>query len=351
METIVKAFGTEAADAPIHPIDIKRRELLPTDVEIEILYCGICHSDLHAIKNDWGATTYPIVPGHEIIGRITQVGSEVSKFKAGDIGAIGCIVDSCGHCHPCHDGEEQFCENGWTVVFNGADKISGGITYGGFSEKIVAKADYVLKMDGTADLAASAPILCAGITVYSPLKHWNTGPGKKVGIIGIGGLGHMAIKIAKAMGSHVTVFTTSSKKFSDARALGADEAVLSTDAEQMKTQKGFDMILDTVSAKHDVNQYIDALKVDGSLVIVGLPNEPLEVGAFNVVHGRKSVSGSNIGGIAETQEVIDFCAEYGITADIELIKPAEINEALERLEKGDVKYRFVIDIAGSKINS
>ncbi|MBO9201984.1 MULTISPECIES: NAD(P)-dependent alcohol dehydrogenase [Niastella] len=349
METFkVKAYGTEAADAPFHNIEIKRRNLLPDDVEIDILYCGICHSDLHAVKNDWGGTIYPIVPGHEIVGRITQVGTEVTKFKVGDLAAIGCIVDSCGHCHQCDNGEEQFCEKGWTVVFNAPDKVLGGQTYGGFSEKIVAKANYVLKMPENIDLAASAPILCAGITVYSPLKHWKIGAGTKVGIIGIGGLGHMAIKIAKAMGAYVVVFTTSTSKIDDAKKLGADEAVLSTDKAQMKAQAGFDMILDTVSAKHDVNTYLNALKVDGSLVLVGLPNQPLEIGAFNVVNGRKSFSGSNIGGIAETQEVIDFCASHNITADIELITVDQINEAFERLEKGDVKYRFVIDIAASK---
>lgn len=349
METTpVKAYGTEAADAPFHTLEIERRALLPTDVEIDILYCGICHSDLHAVKNDWGGTTYPIVPGHEIVGRITQIGEKVTRFNVGDLAAIGCIVDSCGHCHQCAEGEEQFCENGWTVVFNSPDKLSGGVTYGGFSERIVAKADYVLKMPENMDPAASAPILCAGITVYSPLKHWKTGPGKKVGIIGIGGLGHMAIKIAKAMGAHVVVFTTSPDKMEDAKSLGADEAVLSTDPEQMNGLAGFDMILDTVSAKHDVNTYLNALKVDGSVVIVGLPNQPLEIGAFNVVNGRKSFSGSNIGGIAETQEVIDFCADHNITADIELISVDQLDEAFERLEKGDVKYRFVIDIVSSK---
>lgn len=338
------AFGTEAAHLPIKKMNIQRRALLPNDVSIEILYCGICHSDLHAAKNDWGGSTYPLVPGHEIVGKITEIGSEVRKFKIGDLAAIGCIVDSCGKCSHCHEGEEQFCESGWTVVFNSPDKISGGMTYGGFSEQIVADADYVLKMSEKVDLSASAPVLCAGITVYSPLKHWEVGPGKKVGIIGIGGLGHMAIKIAKAMGAEVTVFTTSPSKMEDAKNLGADHAILSTDKSAMKDQRGYDMILDTVSAKHDVNVYLRALKVDGSLVLVGLPNEPLEIGAFNVVNGRKSFSGSNIGGIAETQEVIDFCAEHGITADIELIKPSEINEAFERLEKGDVKYRFVIDL-------
>lgn len=345
---IVKAYGTEGQDKPLHSMEIKRRELLPNDVAIEILYCGICHSDLHAVKNDWGGTTYPIVPGHEIIGKIIDTGSEVSKFKVGDLAGIGCIVDSCGHCEQCNAGEEQFCEEGWTLVFNAPDKHLGGMTYGGFSKKIVADANYVLKVPEFKNLASTAPLLCAGITVYSPLKHWGAGPGKKVGIIGIGGLGHMAIKIAKAMGAHVTVFTTSSRKVEDAKRLGADEAVLSKDPEQMKAQSGYDMILDTVPAKHDVNAYLNLLKVDGSLVLVGLPNEPLEVSAFSVVNGRRSFSGSNIGGIAETQEVLDFCFKHNITADCEIINIQDVNEAFERLGKGDVKYRFVIDMASLK---
>lgn len=345
METkTVKAYGTESAETPLHSLEIQRRALLPNDVEIDILYCGICHSDLHSVHNDWGGTTYPIVPGHEIVGRITAIGTDVTKFKIGDLAGIGCIVDSCGHCEHCHNSEEQYCEEGWTVVFNSPDKHLGGQTYGGFSETIVADANYVLKLPETIDLAASAPILCAGITVYSPLKHWGAGPGKRVGIVGIGGLGHMAIQIAKAMGAHVTVFTTSSSKMETAKELGADEAVLSADAQQMERLPRLDMILDTVSARHDVNMYLNLLKVDGSLVLVGLPNEPLEVGAFNIVNGRKSFSGSNIGGIAETQEVIDFCAEHHITAQIELISVDQINEALARLEKNDVKYRFVIDM-------
>lgn len=345
METTqTKAYGTESATTPIADMEIKRRNLLDNDVAIEILYCGICHSDLHAVHDDWGGTTYPIVPGHEIVGKITAVGDKVSKFKVGDLAAIGCIVDSCGHCAHCKEGEEQFCEEGWTLVFNAPDKHLGGVTYGGFSENIVADADYVLKMPEFENLAAAAPLLCAGITTYSPLKHWGVGPNKKVGIVGIGGLGHMAIKIAKAMGAHVTVFTTSPSKVEDAHRLGADEAVLSKDEEQMKAQSGFDMILDTVSAKHDVNAYLNTLKVNGSMVIVGLPNEPLEIGAFSVVSGRRSFAGSNIGGIEETQEMLDFCKEHNITADIELIKPSEINEGLQRLEKGDIKYRFVIDL-------
>ncbi|WP_336068346.1 NAD(P)-dependent alcohol dehydrogenase [Mesoflavibacter sp. CH_XMU1404-2] len=342
--TITKAYGTESADAPIKNMDIKRRVLLDNDVEIDILYCGICHSDLHAVHNDWGATTFPIVPGHEIVGKVTKVGDKVSKFKVGDLAAIGCIVDSCGHCSQCNHGEEQFCEEGWTLVFNAPDKHIGGVTYGGFSQQIVCDADYVLKMPEFDDLAAAAPLLCAGITTYSPLKHWKVGPGKKVGIVGIGGLGHMAIKIAKAMGAEVTVFTTSPSKVEDAKRLGADHAVLSKDEEQMKSQSGFHMVLDTVSAKHDVNAYLNVLGVDGSLVLVGLPNQPLEVGAFNVVNGRKSFSGSNIGGISETQEMLEFCKEHNITADIELIKTDQINTAFNRLEKGDVRYRFVIDI-------
>lgn len=344
----VKAFGTKAAEAPLKKLDIRRREATPHDVEIEILYCGICHSDLHAVRNEWGGTTYPIVPGHEIVGRVTKIGEQVSRFKIGDLAAIGCIVDSCRECTYCKDGEEQFCENGWTVVFNSPDKKYGGVTYGGFSENIVVDENYVVHVPETLDLPSAAPILCAGITVYSPFKHWKAGPGKNIGIIGIGGLGHMAIKIAKAMGAHVTVFTTSQGKADDAKRLGADEVVLSADTEQMKNCPRQDMILDTVSAKHDINAYINLLKTDGSLVLVGLPAQPLEIGAFNVVHGRKSFSGSNIGGIRETQEVLDFCAEHNITAEIELININQINEAFERLEKGDVKYRFVIDMASLK---
>ncbi len=344
----IKAFGTEGADKPLQLIDVNRRDLLSNDVEIEILYCGICHSDLHAVRNEWGSTTYPIVPGHEIVGRVSNIGKLVTKFKTGDLAAVGCIVDSCGHCEHCRDGNEQFCDNGWTVVFNSSDKQLGGQTYGGFSEKIVVDENYVLHVPQKLDLASAAPLLCAGITVYSPLKHWKTGPGKKVGIIGIGGLGHVAIKIAKAMDAHVVVFTTSHSKAEDAQRLGADEVVISTNADQMKNQSKLDMILDTVSGKHDVNAYLKLLKVDGSLVLVGLPVEPLQVGAFSIVNGRRSVSGSNIGGIQETQEVLDFCAEHNITTDIELINIQQINEAFDRLQKGKVKYRFVIDMNSLK---
>lgn len=343
-----KAFGTQSATAPLEKLNIQRREVLPDDVQIEILYCGICHSDLHAVRNDWGGTFYPIVAGHEIVGRITKIGENVTKFKVGDLAGVGCIVDSCRECEHCREGEEQYCENGWTVVFNAPDRKHGGITYGGFSENIVVDENYVVHVPKTLDLPSSAPILCAGITVYSPLKHWKAEAGKNVGIIGIGGLGHMAIKIAKAMGAYVTVFTTSQSKADDAKRLGADNVVLSTDIEQMKNCPKQHIILDTVSAKHDINSYLNLLKTDGSLVMVGLPAEQLEIGAGNVVHGRKSFSGSNIGGIAETQEVLDFCAKHNITADIELIGVNEINNAFERLEKGDVKYRFVIDLASLK---
>ncbi|MEC7839390.1 MAG: NAD(P)-dependent alcohol dehydrogenase [Chlamydiota bacterium] len=344
----IAAYGAENFDKPLHQIDIHRREALPNDVELEILYCGICHSDLHAVKNEWGNTTYPIVPGHEIVGRISKVGQDVTKFKVGDLAAVGCIVDSCRECNYCTESDEQFCENGWTLVFNAPDPNLGGQTYGGFSESIVVDENYVVHVPKKLDLPSAAPILCAGITVYSPLKHWEVGPGKKVGIIGMGGLGHMAIKIAKAMGAHVVVFTHSASKAEDARSFGADEVVVSTDKDQMEKQGKLDVILDTVPAKHDVNAFLNILKVDGALVLVGLPEEPLPVQAFSLVTGRKSFSGSNIGGIAETQEVLNFCAEHNISADIELIAVKQINEAFERLQSGDVKYRFVVDMKDLK---
>jgi alcohol dehydrogenase (NADP+) len=340
----VAAYGTDGVDKPLHQMDIHRRELLPHDVEIEILYCGICHSDLHAVKNEWGNTVYPIVPGHEIVGRVSKIGGEVNTFKVGDLAAVGCIVDSCRECQYCKESHEQFCEKEWTLVFNAPDTHLGGQTYGGFSEKITVDENYVVHVPKKLDLPSAAPLLCAGITVYSPLKHWGAGPGKRVGIIGIGGLGHMAIKIAKAMGAHVVVFTHSPSKVDDAKRLGADEVVVSTDQQQMERQSQLDFILDTVSAEHDVNAYLHLLKVDGSLVLVGLPGEPLRVEAFSLVRGRKSFAGSNIGGIAETQEVLDFCAQHAISAEIELIPVQQINEAFSRLEKGDVKYRFVIDM-------
>ena len=342
----VKAYGAEAADAPLQPMNIERRRLLPNDVEIEILYCGICHSDLHAAKNEWHNTIYPTVPGHEIVGRVTRVGASATKFKVGDLAGVGCIVDSCRECEYCKEGLEQFCEPGNTIVFGSPDNISGGQTYGGYSESIVVDENYVLSLPENLDPAAAAPLLCGGITTYSPLKHWNVGPGKKVGIVGIGGLGHLAIKLAKAMGAHVVVFTTSPSKVEDAKNLGADEAVLSTDPEQMsKYARSLHFILDTVSAGHDANAYLNLLKVDGALVLVGAPMEPLPVTAFSLIMGRRSFAGSNIGGIEETQKMLDFCAEHNITANIEMIDIQQINEAYERLLKGDVRYRFVIDMA------
>ena len=345
----IKAFGTGAADAPLKELHIERRSVTPQDVEIEILYCGICHSDLHAARNEWLNTVYPTVPGHEIVGRVIGVGAQVTKFKVGDLAAVGCLVDSCRECAYCKEGLEQFCEPGNTIVFGSADKHLGGQTYGGYSESIVVDENYVLRVPENLDPAAAAPLLCGGITTYSPLKHWKVGPGQKVGVVGIGGLGHLAIKFAKAMGAHVTVFTTSPAKVEDAKNLGADEAVLSTDPEQMsKFAKSLNFILDTVSAGHDVNAYLHLLKVDGALVLVGAPMEPLPVTSFNLIMGRRSFAGSNIGGLAETQEMLDFCAAHNITADIEMIEIQQLNEAFERLLKGDVRYRFVIDMASLK---
>ncbi|OUR73025.1 zinc-binding dehydrogenase [Methylophaga sp. 41_12_T18] len=345
---ITKAFGADSSDKPMHALEITRRSLLAHDVEMDILYCGICHSDLHAVKNDWGNTDYPLVPGHEIIGKITSVGEHVTKFKIGDIAAIGCIVDSCNSCEYCEDDLEQFCDEGVTYSFGSPDKVSGGNTFGGFSESYVCNEQYVLKMPSFDNLAAAAPLLCAGITVYSPLKHWQVS-GKKIGVLGMGGLGHVAIKIAKAMGAEVVVFTRSESKLEDAKRLGADEVVLSTDQAQMESYaRKLHFILDTVSAKHDINAYLNLLKHDGSVVVVGLPPEPIEVNAFSIVNGRRSVSGSNIGSIAETQEMLEFCAQHNIAAEVELINIHQVNEAFERLEAGDVRYRFVVDMASLK---
>jgi uncharacterized zinc-type alcohol dehydrogenase-like protein len=342
----VKAIGVEVAKAPLKELMIKRRSLLSDDVEIEILYCGVCHSDLHQIDNDFGGSHYPMVPGHEIVGRVIAVGSQVQRFKIGDYAAVGCIVDSCGSCPACERDLQQFCENGTSLSFNTPDKHLGGMTFGGFSQTYVCKESYTLKMPHFDDMAAAAPLLCAGITVYSPLKHWQAGPGKTVGILGIGGLGHVAIRIARAMGAKVIVLTTSQGKVDDAKRLGADDAVLTSDPEQMaKYASKIDLIIDTVSATHDVNQYLKLLAIDGSVVLVGLPAEPIEIGAFNVVKGRRSFSGSNIGGIHETQEMLEFCSQHKITADIELVSANQINEAFSRLKKGDVKYRFVIDMS------
>lgn len=345
----IKAFGAAAATDSLKVLNIQRRTVTAHDVEIEILFCGICHSDLHSAKNEWHNTIYPIVPGHEVVGRVTNVGPHVTRFKVGDLAAVGCMVDSCRECEYCKEGLEQFCEPGSTLTFNSPDKHLGGQTFGGYAESVVVDENYVLRVPENLDLAATAPLLCAGITTYSPLRHWNVGPGKKVGIVGIGGLGHMGIKIAKAMGAHVVVFTTSLSKQEDAKRLGADEVVLSTDPEQMaKYAKSLHFILDCVSAQHDMDAYLNLLKVDGALALVGAPMEPLPVTSFSLILGRRSFAGSMIGGIAETQEMLDFCSAHNIVSDIELIGVDEVNDAYERLLKGEVKYRFVIDMASLK---
>ncbi|KGE12930.1 NAD(P)-dependent alcohol dehydrogenase [Sphingobacterium deserti] len=345
----VKAFGTDAAEADLKEINIERRAVTATDVEIEILFCGVCHSDLHTARNEWHNTIYPNVPGHEIVGRVTKVGENVNKFKVGDLAAVGCMVDSCRECESCKEGLEQYCEKGNIGTYNSPDAHLGVQTFGGYSQTIVVDESYTLRVPENLDLAATAPLLCAGITTYSPLRHWNVGPGKKVGIVGIGGLGHMGVKLAKAMGAHVVVITTSAAKVEDAKRLGADEIILSTDADQMRKNAGsLHFILDCVSASHDINAYLSLLKRDGSLTLVGAPENPLPVAPFSLIPARKSFSGSMIGGIKETQEMLDFCGEHNITSDIELINMQDINSAYERLLKGDVKYRFVIDMASLK---
>jgi uncharacterized zinc-type alcohol dehydrogenase-like protein len=347
----IKAYGTEAADALFQPLNIERREALPNDVEIEILYCGICHSDLHFARNEWSEflpTVYPCVPGHEIVGRVKSVGAEVTKFKAGDLVGVGCLVDSDRTCSDCQDGFEQFCGGG-VFTYGSEDRHLGGMTFGGYSESITVDQHFVLRVPEHIDAAAVAPLLCAGITTYSPMRHWNVREGKKVGIVGLGGLGHMGVKFAKALGAETVVFTTSPSKVEDAKRLGADDVVISKNADEMQKHAGtFDFILDCVSAEHDINAYIMLLKRDGNLTLVGAPEKPLPVAAFGLIFGRKSLSGSPIGGIAETQEMLDFCGARNITADIEMIGVDGINEAYERLLKSDVKYRFVIDMATLK---
>ena len=349
MTVQIKAYGVDTATSPLDLRKIARRDPTPEDVVIDILYCGVCHSDLHQIRNEWKNTVYPCVPGHEIVGRVTAVGAKVGKFKVGDLAAVGCMVDSCGTCPECHDGLEQYCEHFPTFTYNGEDKHLGGMTFGGYSERVVVKESFVLKVSDKLDLAAVAPLLCAGITTYSPLRHWKVGPGKKVGIVGLGGLGHMGVKFAHAFGAHTVLFTTSPGKTEDAKRLGADEVVISKDEAQMKAHaRSFDFILDTVSANHDINAYFQLLKRDGTLTQVGVPPEPLSVEVFNLLLPRRQFGGSAIGGIAETQEMLDFCAEHGIVSDIEMIKIQDVNHAYERLLKSDVKYRFVIDMASLK---
>lgn len=344
-----KAFAAQSATSALASFSLQRRDPLPTDVAIDILYCGVCHSDLHQARNEWHNTIYPCVPGHEIVGRVTKVGKNVKKFKEGDLAAVGCMVDSCRVCPSCQRGLEQYCENFPTFTYNGEDKHLGGMTFGGYSESIVVDESFMLKISDKVNLAATAPLLCAGITTYSPLRHWNVGPGQKVGIVGLGGLGHMGVKFARAFGAHVVLFTTSPKKVEDGLRLGAHEVVISKNADEMaKHQRSFDFILDAVSAEHDINEYLTLLKLDGTLTLVGAPEKPLPVAAFNLLLGRRQFAGSGIGGIKETQEMLDFCAEHGITSDIEMIGIQQINEAYERLLKSDVKYRFVIDMASLK---
>jgi alcohol dehydrogenase (NADP+) len=348
----VKAFAAQTPASGMGPFTLSRRVPGPGDVQLEIMYCGVCHSDLHTVRNEWSdfvATVYPCVPGHEIVGRVVSVGSAVKNFKEGDIAAVGCMVDSCHECPSCLAGEEQYCDNFATLTYNSEDKYLGGVTYGGYSDSIVVDEAFVLRIPNGLDPAGAAPLLCAGITTYSPLRYWNVGKGQKVGIVGLGGLGHMGLKLAKAFGARVALFTTSQNKTADAVRLGADEVILSKDSASMQKHAGsFDFILDTVSADHDLNAYLQLLKLNGTMTLVGAPPKPSGVAAFNLIMKRRHLAGSTIGGIRETQEMLDFCGEKGITADIELIKIQQINEAYERLLKSDVKYRFVIDMESLK---
>jgi uncharacterized zinc-type alcohol dehydrogenase-like protein len=343
-----KAYSAASATSPLASATIPRRDPTERDVQIEILFCGICHSDLHQVRNEWSSlmpTAYPIVPGHEIVGRVTKVGSAVTKFKPGDLAAVGCLVDSDRTCPECRAGLEQFCPN-MTLTFNSPDKHLGGVTYGGYSASIVVDDRFVLRVPSNLDLAGTAPLLCAGITTYSPMRRWGVTKGKKVGVVGLGGLGHMGVKFAHALDAHVVVFTTSPRKKEDALRLGADDVVVSRNADEMQKHAGsFDFILDAVSANHDINAYINLLRRDGTITIVGAPEKPHAVSAFGLLMGRRNLSGSLIGGIPETQEMLDFCGAHNITADVEVIPIQKVNEAYERLVKADVKYRFSIDMA------
>ena len=346
---IVKAYGTASAEADLNQLNINRRSVTAKDVEIDILFCGVCHSDLHFARNDWGMTQYPVVPGHEIVGTVTKIGSGVSKYKVGDLVAVGCLVDSCRTCKNCKDDLEQYCPQ-WVGTYGGYDKHLDTPTHGGYSETIVVDEDFVLSVPGNLDKAGIAPVLCAGITTWSPLKHWNVGKDSKVAVVGLGGLGHMAIKLAAALGAHVTLFSRSTSKVQDGLALGADQVIISTDEGQMASVMGnFDVIIDTVPYAHDLNPYIGTLNTNGTLVVVGYlgPLDPMLV-TVPMIMGRKSVAGSLIGGIAETQELLDFCGKHNITSDVEVIKIQDINKAYERMLKSDVHYRFVIDMKSLK---
>ena len=345
----INSYAVQSATTPLVPFNIQRRDPGMHDIQIEILYCGVCHSDVHVARNEWHGTTYPCVPGHEIIGRVSKVGADVKNFKEGDIAGVGCMVDSCHTCENCQDDLEQFCVEGPIFTYNSPDKHTGGLTYGGYSESIVVDEAFVLHIPKNLDLAGTAPLLCAGITTYSPLRHNNVTKGQKVGVVGLGGLGHMGVKLAKAFGAHVVVFTHSPDKVKDALRLGADEVVNSNNEDEMKKHLNtFHFILDTVAAQHDINAYLVLLKRDGNLTQVGLPPEPLAVQVGSLIFGRRNFSGSLIGGIKETQEMLNFCGEHNITSDIELIPIQKINEAYDRLVKSDVKYRFVIDMASLK---
>ncbi len=341
-----KAYAAQSATSPLAPWSLDRREPGPHDVQIEILYCGVCHSDLHTARDEWGGTIYPCVPGHEIVGRITKVGNHVKRFKAGDLAAVGCMVDSCRKCDNCKQGLEQYCRNGMVGTYNGREKATGANTYGGYSKQIVVTEDFALTISDKQPLEAVAPLLCAGITTYSPLKYWEIGKGHKVAILGLGGLGHMGVKLAASFGAEVTMLSHSPSKEADAKRLGAHNFVLTSDASQAKKMNGyFDFILDTVSAEHDYNMYMNMLNTNGIMVCVGAPPTPAQIPAFNLILGRKSLGGSLIGGIPETQEMLDYCATNNIVSDVEVIDIKNINESYERMLNGDVKYRFVIDMA------
>ena len=346
-----KAYSAASATSPLVSTTIARRDPTEHDIQIEILYCGICHSDLHQARNEWSSvmpTVYPCVPGHEIVGRVTRTGPAVKRFKAGDLAAVGCLVDSDRTCPECQAGLEQFCPN-LTLTYNSQDKHTGGVTYGGYSDSVVVDERFVLRVPPNLSLAGTAPLLCAGITTYSPMRHWGVGKGKRVGVVGLGGLGHMAVKFAHALGAHVVVFTTSPGKKEDALRLGADEVAISRNADEMKKHgRSLDFILDAVAADHDINAYIQLLRRDGNLTLVGAPEKPLAVSGFGLLIGRRSLSGSLIGGLPETQEMLDFCGAHNITADVEVIPIQKVNEAYDRLAKADVKYRFSIDMASLK---
>lgn len=345
-KSVTRAYAAQSPDARLAPFQIERRELRPRDVRFEILYCGVCHSDLHMARNEWGQTIYPVVPGHEMVGRVTAVGDKVTKFRTGDLVGVGCLVDSCRECANCKQGLEQYCTVGNVLTYSGRDRINGDITYGGYSKQNVVHEDFVLKVSDKLPLAQVAPLLCAGITTYSPLRHWKVGKGHKLGVVGLGGLGHMAVKFGVSFGAEVTLLSTSPGKEADARRLGAQKFALTRDAAQIKKLAGyFDFIIDTVSAKHDYNQYLGLLATDGAMICVGAPPTPVEVAVFSLITGRRSLAGSGIGGLPETQEMLDYCAKHGISSDIEMIDISYINEAYERMLKSDVRYRFVIDMA------